>query len=120
MENPQDPLDSMLERWRATTPEPSDALESKTWRRIAVAQAEPSRSPGLLASIEAIFARPSFTVAFVAACILLGLFIAQARTSDLHAARSRQVVQNYLRVIDPLVEAEVSQPAPSIATEDQP
>ncbi|MBE2212996.1 MAG: hypothetical protein IAE82_03925 [Opitutaceae bacterium] len=106
MEKPQDPLDSLLDRWGDTTLEPSEHLEAETWRRIAHAAttAEPERRAGWLACIEVAFARPSFTVAFVAACVLLGLFLAEARVSHLQEARSRQVVQHYLRLIDPLVE----------------
>jgi urease accessory protein UreF len=108
MENPNDPLDSLLDRWGRVAPEPSDRLESETWRRLAHAAATsaPERRAGWFTGIEAMFARPSFTVAFVAACILLGLFLAESRVSHLQEARSRQVVQNYLRLIDPLVEPE--------------
>lgn len=107
MANPKDPLDSLLDRWGDSTPEPSDHLEAETWRRIAHAATtatEPERRRGWLACIEAAFSRPSFTVAFVAACVLLGLFLAESRVSHLQEERSRQVVQNYLRLIDPLVD----------------
>ena len=106
---PHDPLDSLLDRWGRVAPEPSDHLEAETWRRIAHAAAAsaPERRGGWLGGIEAMFARPSFTVAFVAACILLGLFLAESRVSHLQEARSRQVVQNYLRLIDPLVDSDI-------------
>jgi hypothetical protein len=109
MEKNNDPLDSLLDRWSRVTPEPSGQLEAETWRRIAhdaAAATAPARRPGLLARIEAMFAQPAFTVAFVAACVLLGLFLAESRVSHLQEARSRQVVQNYLRLIDPLVDGE--------------
>ncbi len=107
MNEPKDPLDSLLDCWGDTTPKPSDHLEAETWRRIAHAATFATESGGrhgLLACIEAAFSRPSFTVAFVAACVLLGLFLAESRVSHLQEERSRHVVQNYLRLIDPLVD----------------
>lgn len=104
MKTPPDPLDSLLNQWGEATPPPPGHLETEVWRRIAVAD-EPARGPGLLVLIESMFSRPSFTVAFVAACMLLGLFLAEARVSRLQAQQNMQVVQNYLRLIDPLLEA---------------
>jgi hypothetical protein len=37
----------------------------------------------------------------VVGCILLGLFLAETRVSQLQARRSAQFVQTYLREIDP-------------------
>lgn len=99
-----DPLDHLLNRWGEATPPPPEHLETEVWRRIAVAD-EPSRWPNVFVLIEAMFSRPSFTAAFVAACMLLGLFLAEARVSRLQAQQNMQVVQNYLRLIDPLLEA---------------
>ena len=102
MHPPTDPLDSLLDRWKQT-PEPPPHLTTEVWRRIAVldSRAEP---PGFFARVDAIFARPSFAVAFVAACMLLGLFLAQVRLSHLQAERSTQLAQSYLRLIDPLID----------------
>lgn len=91
----------MFERCRDVAPEPSDSLESVVWRRIAAAENPSARRGGLLASIEAMFARTSFTAAFVAACVLLGLLLAETRVSQMQAKRSVQFVQSYLRQIDP-------------------
>lgn len=112
--DPPDPLDALLDRARDAVPEPSARLEAEVWRRLAAAEREPARPVGLLAGIEAMFARWSFTGAFVAACVLLGLFLAETRVSRKQAERSAQFVQNYLRHIDPLVDevAPVSNPAP--------
>ena len=87
-------------RLRDATPEPSDNLESAVWRRIGAGN-PPSGQRGLFASIEAIFARASFTAAFVVGCILLGLLLAETRVSKMQAKRSVQFVQGYLRQIDP-------------------
>ena len=102
MHPPSDPLDPLLDRWRET-PEPPPHLAAEVWRRIAVVESRAER-PGLFARIEAAFARPSFAVAFVAACMLLGLFLAEVRLSRLHAERGVQIAQSYLRLIDPLID----------------
>ena len=92
----------MLDRWRET-PELPPHLAAEVWRRIAVVESRAER-PGLFARIEAAFTRPSFAVAFVAACMLLGLFLAEVRLSRLHAERGVQIAQSYLRLIDPLID----------------
>jgi hypothetical protein len=102
MHPPPDPLDNLLDRW-AETPAPPAHLATEVWRRIAVAES-PAERPGFLARIEAMFSRPSFAVAFVAACMLLGLFLAEVRLSRLQAERSAQLAQSYLRLIDPLID----------------
>ncbi len=102
MHPPLDPLDPLLDHW-GHPPEPPSNLSAEVWRRVALAESRGER-PGLLARMEAIFSRPSFAVAFVAACMLLGLFLAQVRLSQLEAARSTQLAQSYLRLIDPLIE----------------
>ena len=71
MHPPSDPLDPLLDRWRET-PEPPPYMAAEVWRRIAAVESRVER-PGLFARMEAAFARPSFVVAFVAACMLLGL-----------------------------------------------
>ncbi len=102
MSPPSDPLDSLLDRLQES-PEPPPRLAAEVWRRIAVVESDTERS-GLLARIESAFARPSFTIAFFAACMLLGLFLAQVRLSKLQAARGVQIAQSYLRLIDPLID----------------
>ena len=102
MNPPSDPLDSLLDRWHEV-PEPPPHLTPEVWRRIAVIDNRAER-PGFLAQIEAAFMRLSFDVAFVAACMLLGLFLAEARLTRLHAERGAQIAQSYLRLIDPLLD----------------
>ena len=102
-----DPLDPLFSQWRAAAPEPADDLETRVWRRLA-AKAGPSPvHAGLLDGIEAMFARASFTTAFVVACVLLGLFLAETRVSRLQAQRSSEFVLSYLRQIDPQFNAAV-------------
>jgi len=98
--DPDDPLNSLFERSRELAPEPSERLETTVWRRLAAIET-PVPPRGFLAGIEAMFARPSFTAAFVVGCVLLGLFLAETRVSQLQARRSAQFVQSYLREIDP-------------------
>lgn len=102
MHPPSDPLDSLLDRWRES-PEPPPHLTSEVWRRIAVVESRADRS-SFWAQVESVFARPSFSVAFVTACVLLGLFLAEMRLSNLHAERGVQIAHSYLRLIDPLVD----------------
>jgi hypothetical protein len=102
MQPPSDPLDSLLDRW-GKHPEPPPHLTTEVWRRIAVVDGRAER-PGLLARIEAAFMRPSFAAAFIAACMLLGLFLAEVRLARLHAERGAQIAQSYLRLIDPLLD----------------
>jgi hypothetical protein len=101
MLTPKDPLDQILDRWNKTPPVPAH-LSNEVWRRIAVAETAED-AQGIWARIEAVFARPSFAFAFVAACMLAGLFAAEIRLSKIHAERSALYAQSYLKLIDPLV-----------------
>ena len=106
MQPPKEPLDNLLDRWGQSTPAP-DRLEHEVWRRIAVADSpdtdKPEVAPGLLARIKALFAQPSFSIAFAAACVLLGLFLDEVRNSNRQAQQYLQLVQSYLRLVDPLL-----------------
>ena len=102
MHPPSDPLDTLLDRWNET-PDPPANLNHEVWRRVAVMDSQAERL-GFFARVEAMFSRPSFAVAFVAACMLLGLFVAEIRLSRLEAERSAQLAQSYLRLIDPLID----------------
>ncbi len=53
-------------------------------------------------------ARPAFAAAFVAACLLLGLFLAEIRLTRLQAERTAALEQSYLRLVDPLFRASES------------
>ena len=99
---PDDPLDSLLDQWGRSAPAPGP-LGPEVWRRIARVE-EPVRRT-FWEMIHGAFARPSFAAAFVAACVLLGLFLAEARRSRLQAEYNRELMQSYLRLIDPLLES---------------
>jgi hypothetical protein len=102
MPTPPDPLDALLDHWERRTP-PTPPLKSEVWRRIALAD-EPVRRT-VWERVHAVFARPSFAAAFVAACVLLGLFLAEVRRSRVQTEYNRELMQSYLRLIDPLLEA---------------
>lgn len=115
MTSPNDPLDPLLDRWGDPPAQPP--LATEVWRRLATHRAPPSAAaPGPLAwwrLLDLTFARASFATAFVVACVLLGLFLAEVRVSHLRNARDHQLAQTYLRLIDPLlVESTRTPPAP--------
>lgn len=113
MQPPKDPLDNLLDRWGQSTPSP-DPLESEVWRRIAAADNSDTdtaeTTTGFLVSIKALFARPSFSIAFATACVLLGLFLVELRNSHQQAQHNLQLVQSYLRLVDPLLASNQSAP----------
>lgn len=108
MPPPPDPLETLLDRWQQTPAPPPD-LSRDVWRRIALVDNR-SESPGLFARIEAVFSRPSFAAAYVVACLLFGLFLAQVRLSRLETAHSVQLAQSYLHLIDPLINQPANRP----------
>jgi hypothetical protein len=101
MNTSPDPLDPLLDRW-SETPEPSSRLTANIWQQIAL-DAGKARPTGTLALLELWFGRPAFAIGFVAACALLGLFLAEIRVSHLQRERSAQLARSYLLLIDPLL-----------------
>jgi len=88
---PPDPLDPLLDQWGR---HPSFVpLAGEVRARLR----PPPREP------ETIFLRPAFAAMFVAACVLLGLFLAEVRVSRLHHDRDAQLLDSYRRLIEPLV-----------------
>jgi hypothetical protein len=102
MPTPPDPLDTLLNQWEQRTPQ-TPSLKTEVWRRVALADEPVRRS--LWERVHAVFARPSFAAAFIAACVLLGLFLAEVRRSEVQTQYNRELMQSYLRLIDPLLEA---------------
>lgn len=97
-----DPLDDLFDRWRPPSEFPD--LRPQVRRELNRARA-PGRNTWL-GRLEVAFSRPSFAMTFVAACVLLGLFLAEARVSRQHALYGAQVARNYVQLIDPLLAAE--------------
>ncbi len=113
MNPPPDPLDPVLAQWEQQTP-PHRPLAPEVWRRLAQDTAAPT--PSWSERLHAVFARPSFAVAFVSACVLLGLFLAEVRRSLIHSEYNQELMQSYLRLIDPLLEAaDIAPPSPENA-----
>lgn len=99
--SPEDPLDPLLDRW-SNIPEPSPRLSAEVWQRIATGESlAPVQGPW--ATFEAWLARPAFALGFVAACALLGLFLAEVRIGQVQRDRNAQLARSYLHLIDPLV-----------------
>ncbi|HVU34544.1 MAG TPA: hypothetical protein VHE61_14010 [Opitutaceae bacterium] len=107
----RDPLDDLLDRWKppAETPDWRGAI-----RREIAARSLTERT-SWVARLDAVFARPSFAVTFVAACILLGLFLAEARVSRMHAEYGAEIARSYVQLIDPLIDATTPLPAGKVA-----
>ena len=99
MNPPVDPLDELLNQCRPP-PEPPAQLATKIRRRLAELREDASFT--WVERLDAVFARPSFAATFIAACMLLGLFLAETRVSRLHEAQGAQIARSYLRAIDPL------------------
>jgi hypothetical protein len=108
MKTPHDPtdpiLDPLLERIQ---PPPTAPLSREVWSRIAACDGDAvdAARPGFLAAIEAVFRQPAFALAFVVACGLLGLLLAEMRVSRMHEERDVQLVKSYMHLIDPLLVA---------------
>ena len=103
MHTSPDPLDPLLERWRAAPPPLAAPVAPEVWRRIHATQVVDRRT-GWWARLETAFAQPSFAVAFVTACMLFGLFLAEMRLSRLQAERNAQLARSYVRLVAPLLE----------------
>lgn len=91
----------MLDRWQPPAHVVPDLRHSV---RHAISCSNPPETQSWRSRLEAVFARPSFAITFVAACVLLGLFLAEARVSRLHAAYGAQVARTYVQLIDPLID----------------
>jgi hypothetical protein len=99
--NPNDPLDPLLDRWKAPS-EPTPNLTPEIWRRIALTE---SSRGGLWSEIDAWLSRPPFAILFVACCALIGLYLAEVRVNQQQRAHSAQLARSYLQLIDPLMKA---------------
>lgn len=103
MPHSSDPLDDLLDQLGKRTPPLSNSLVPDMWRRVRSTQLD--RPNGWWDRVHVAFARPSFAVAFVAACILLGLFLAEIRRSHRQTEYNLELTESYLRLVDPLLKA---------------
>jgi hypothetical protein len=102
-----DPLDAALEQSRGCAPELAASLRDEIWRRIADAE-ERDDPVRLRERIEAIAGQPAFAAAFVAACIVFGLFLAELRLSRAAVQRNHALAREYVRLIDPRIHSLVT------------
>lgn len=101
-----DPLDAALQALSAETPRQPGSVQREVWRRLAHAESTPtSRTQHGWWRIEAAFAHPAFATVFVAACLLLGLFLAEVRLNRAQHERTAALERGYLQLIDPLLSA---------------
>jgi len=109
-----DPLDDLLDRWEQAPPPAPGSVAPEVWRRIhqsEQADTHAGAAQGWLERMYVAFGRTSFAAAFVAACVLLGLFLAEVRSSRMQAAYGAQLAQSYVRLIDPLLGEAEARPA---------
>ncbi|MBA4136228.1 MAG: hypothetical protein C0518_02795 [Opitutus sp.] len=90
-----DPLASVLDRWGAPPAVPPLARDVRL--RLA--------GPGRERVPPSPFFPPAFAAVFLAACILLGLFLAELRVTEQHRQRDARLLESYRRLIDPLLTA---------------
>jgi hypothetical protein len=108
--NEPDPLHRLFTAWKHEAPPSVPSVAAEVRRRIRDVDEKSNPRPRL-ARIEAAFSRPSFATAFVAACVLLGLFLAEVRITHRENEQTARIEQSYLRLIDPLI----VDPAPASA-----
>lgn len=112
--NSPDPLDRLLDSWRDPTA-PLPSLAPEVWRRVARAESDGETRSWWRAAV-ARFTRPAAALCFVASCVLLGLFLAEARAVREERAQSARLVRSYLELVDPLIPPAAG--APPAATLD--
>lgn len=100
---PADSLAELLDRWGRPPACPPLSVEVR--RRVRQASPPRDAAEGLR-----LFTRPAFAALFVAACVTLGLFLAELRVTEQHRTRDAQLLASYRQLIDPLLTVE---PAPA-------
>lgn len=108
-DDPQDPLDRLLDEWRDVPP-PSAHLQAEIWQRIATHQA--TRNHGWRLTLIEWFEHPAAAIGFVAACAMAGLLFAEVHVSHLQRRRSAELARSYLLLIDPLLNVPVNERRP--------
>ena len=91
-----------MDRLRRATPVQPESVNREVWRRVAHHERAVPRER-LLERIETAFSQPAFAAAFVIACALGGLFLAEVRASHSLAEQSAQIERHYLQLVDPLL-----------------
>ena len=94
-----DPLDPVLDRWKAPAHAPN--LAPEVWRRIQEAEAARGPFSVFLENLT----RPSYAALFAACCVFLGLFLAEVRINHEQRQRGALLARSYIQLIDPLLKA---------------
>ncbi|EDY81882.1 hypothetical protein VDG1235_1502 [Verrucomicrobiia bacterium DG1235] len=95
-------LDEALELWKDVKVD-HPRLNSRVWARVANEDKEPAALPNFLNLVQSILSRPMYASAFVVACILGGLLLAELRVAQQQVERGNQLAESYKQVIDPLI-----------------
>ncbi|MCF3650388.1 hypothetical protein [Synoicihabitans lomoniglobus] len=101
MSDSPDPLDELLKTYPSPPPLAAD-FKAQVQQRIA--RSIPPHRHGWWANLNTTFAQPAFAVVFVFACTLLGLLLAEIRTSAERSRTHARVVDSYLQLINPRIE----------------
>lgn len=99
----EDPLDSLLARWNPAPPDTSGLREEI--RREIRRRDGTKTSDGIFRRLETRFTRPAFAFLFSATCILGVLLFEARRAANREREVNAQLANQYLRLIDPLLEA---------------
>ncbi len=100
--DPFDPLDELLTAYPAPPPLAPDFKAQVQQRLSAAPVAAPLR---WWQSIDHVFGQPAFAAVFVCACVLLGLLLAEIRVGDERDRMHARVVESYLQLINPRIDA---------------
>lgn len=98
----RDPLEPWLDRWAEEAPAQPRSVEPDVWRKIRRAERSAAETTWLQ-RLNLAFGRPSFAIAFVLGCLLLGLFFGEIRAAKLQAEYGARLTRRYLTLVDPLL-----------------
>lgn len=95
-------LERDLELWKDVEIE-HPRLAARVWSRVANEDNEPARLPTFFNLVQSLLSRPVYATAFVVACVLSGLLLAELRVAQRQVERGDQLAESYKQVIDPLI-----------------
>ena len=93
-------LDTLLDQWQ-DVPEPDPQLKHHVWTRIAAGADKKSKAaPDWLSQLFDILSRPLGAMAFVAASVVCGVFVAELRLNRESSIRTEELARNYIQLIE--------------------
>lgn len=103
MNEKSDKLDELLNAWESVEID-HPRLGHRVWSRIASEEeASQHAFPSFFKLVHGVLSRPIYASAFVVACVLFGLLLAEMRVAQQQAKRGEQLAESYKQVIDPLL-----------------